>query len=434
MFVLDISPIITWFNNQSIISLLGTFGSFLGGLFIVYVILRFAWRRWVKHVRGKFSAQQEYVLLAVDVPKNNEQLPKAVEGTIAHLAAIKEEDLSWFDKYMEGIGTLTVSLEIVSIEGRIQFLVRAPAKFRDLVEAAVYSSYADAEIKEVSDYTENAPEEFPDEVYELWGTDIVLYNNNPYPIRTHTDFGIKNTGEIFVDPVVDLLESMGKIGRGEQIWLQFVIKPVGTRLKKQGKKVINKLLGKSTSSVWQEWKEIIWPVEIINKKESKKNLSPGEKTVLEAVERKISKIAFKTRIRFIYLAEKEIFHPQRAVNGVLGAFNQFSTLDMNGFKTDDKVRTKRHLFKHEARLSRMQNFILSRYRKRKINSSLPRKYWKMFTDFFRHNPLGRSYYLNVEELATLYHFPVVTLIKAPLVKKTGSKRGEPPFDLPTASI
>ena len=37
--------------------------------------------------------------------------------------------------------------------------------------------------------------------------------------------------------------------------------------------------------------------------------------------------------------------------------------------------------------------------------------------------------LNSEELATIWHFPAIT-IKAPLVKKSESKRGEPPVGLP----
>ena len=38
-------------------------------------------------------------------------------------------------------------------------------------------------------------------------------------------------------------------------------------------------------------------------------------------------------------------------------------------------------------------------------------------------------FLNVEELATIWHFPTIT-IKAPLVKKSESKRAEPPSGLP----
>ena len=37
--------------------------------------------------------------------------------------------------------------------------------------------------------------------------------------------------------------------------------------------------------------------------------------------------------------------------------------------------------------------------------------------------------MNIEELATIYHFPGVD-IKAPLLKTTESKKSEPPFKLP----
>ena len=40
--------------------------------------------------------------------------------------------------------------------------------------------------------------------------------------------------------------------------------------------------------------------------------------------------------------------------------------------------------------------------------------------------------LNVEELATLWHFPSL-LVKSPLVKKAEAKRGEPPVGLPIGS-
>ena len=39
--------------------------------------------------------------------------------------------------------------------------------------------------------------------------------------------------------------------------------------------------------------------------------------------------------------------------------------------------------------------------------------------------------LNIEEMATVWHFPIITT-KAPLVKKTESRRAEPPASLPTA--
>ena len=41
--------------------------------------------------------------------------------------------------------------------------------------------------------------------------------------------------------------------------------------------------------------------------------------------------------------------------------------------------------------------------------------------------------MNIEELATLYHFPTPS-VKAPLLKRTEAKRAEPPFGIPITDI
>ena len=40
--------------------------------------------------------------------------------------------------------------------------------------------------------------------------------------------------------------------------------------------------------------------------------------------------------------------------------------------------------------------------------------------------------LNTEELATIYHFPT-TFVEAPALQRLGSRRGEPPAELPIAT-
>ena len=37
--------------------------------------------------------------------------------------------------------------------------------------------------------------------------------------------------------------------------------------------------------------------------------------------------------------------------------------------------------------------------------------------------------LNIEELASIYHFPAIT-VKSPLTPKVESRKGEPPIGLP----
>ena len=49
----------------------------------------------------------------------------------------------------------------------------------------------------------------------------------------------------------------------------------------------------------------------------------------------------------------------------------------------------------------------------------------------RDGTLGRKMgTYNVEELATLWHFPVEAVVKAPLVQKAPGRKSEPPISLP----
>ena len=49
----------------------------------------------------------------------------------------------------------------------------------------------------------------------------------------------------------------------------------------------------------------------------------------------------------------------------------------------------------------------------------------------RSGTAGRSrFIMNVEELATIWHFPIEAAVKAPLVQKTPGRKSEPPMSLP----
>ncbi|MGC9048771.1 MAG: hypothetical protein ACP5IX_00920 [Patescibacteria group bacterium] len=400
-----------------------------GWLIFLLVFLRGAWHFWLFYIRGKFAQTIQYILLAIDIPRENQQGPEAVERLFAHLAGARSKGTK-FEQYFKGYFQLSFSFELISIDGQIQFLIRTPVRFRDLVEAAVYTAYPEAEITEVEDYTEAAPDIFPNEEYDCWAADLVLYNKDPYPIRTYPSFEHSLSKEL-KDPLTDLLEIMSKMQSGEQIWLQLIITPIDASWKIEGEKLVKKLMmgieitpTKTTLdkiiefplNILQQIGELIFlpsasPTE--GKEKRTTPLSPGEYRVIEAIQNKISKIAFAVKFRVVYLGEKEVFDKARGVTGVLGAISQFNTLDMNGFKPDDRAKTSRPMFFGQKRLAAMQNRLIRAYKQR--NSFVG----------------GRTCILNIEELASLYHFPVSSITRVPLIKKTGSRRGEPPFGLPT---
>lgn len=399
-----------------------------GWVIVVWMAAMIIWQWWLFRTRKKFAASIQHVLLAIDVPRENEQGPEAVERLFAHLAGARSKGLR-IERYFKGYLQLSFSCELISIGGQIQYLIRTPVQFRDMVEASVYATYPDAEITEVEDYVEQAPIKFPDEDYDCWAADLVLYNQDAFPIRTYPSFEHKLTAEL-KDPLTDLLEILAKLQKSEQVWLQLIITPISHDWKNKGIKLVKKMMGLKAQEAKTSMDKITdVPIDILRKvgdlippfgaPEDKKEadreraavLSPGEKRVIEAIQNKISKIGFAVKFRIVYLGKKEIFSKTRGVAGVLGAINQFNTLDMNGFKPDDRAKTSKPMFWGEKRLTIKQNSLLKAYRERNSRRG------------------ARTCILNIEELASLYHFPVVT-VKAPLIKKAGSKKGEPPFGLP----
>ena len=151
-------------------------------LILAIVFLIFYIRLYI--TRKKYIAGIEQTLLAIDIPKDNEQSLVAVEQIFATLAGIKiKRDL--FKKYWLGKIQPWFSLEIISLEGYIQFLIRTPAIYRDLAEAAIYAQYPEAEITEVEDYVNLIPDDVHEikSEFNLWGTEFKLEKKAAIPLK-----------------------------------------------------------------------------------------------------------------------------------------------------------------------------------------------------------------------------------------------------------
>lgn len=410
-----------------------------GWVILLITIIWGGWIGWVHYIQNKFNAAQEMILLAIDIPKGNEQSPKAVEHIFSHLyGIIKRGNL--IERYIEGHNQWCLSLEIVSIEGYIQFLIYTPKQFRDLVEAAIYAQYPEAELTEVEDYVDLIPKplELPHPVWDIWGTEIHLAKPDPYPIRTYPAFE-HSLSQVFMDPMAALLEIMSRMGPGEQLWLQIVIAPEDSGWKVKGEALINKLIGKKTAAKSSgDWfyfpreisrglqesitASIIPPsdMEGPNAKKSgerewpsmMQHLSPAEREIVEAVGMKISKLGFLSKIRLIYAAKKEVMHKPKGVDAVKGALMQFNTQNLNALQFDYYTRTKIDYFFIKSRTLARKRRILWGYRYRSLKRG------------------RRRFILNIEELASLWHFPISEVVKVPSVQTVASKKSSAPMDTP----
>ncbi len=271
---------------------------FIIGFYIILLVGR----------RESYLRKQKYCLLAIDVPKDNEQSLKAVEYLFSALHSTRSRGTIW-QRVWEGRVPLAFSYEIVSIEGYIQYLIRTPDKFRDLIEAAVYAQYPEAEITEVEDYVKMIPADVgaADAEYKLFGVEFKLGKPAAYPLRVYTQFE-HIFAQVFADPLAGLLEVFSKLKKGEQAAMQLVVRPTADDWKANSIRLAKKLIGakvevkknlgdKATEGimgilgwlsdlVYSLWGEAAAGEEKKREEPPSKMLylSPGERSTVEAIE------------------------------------------------------------------------------------------------------------------------------------------------------
>lgn len=391
------------------------------------------YRVWRWRKRTKYYLAIDYILLAVDVPEDNEKDPKAFEQILIGFHGA-HRTFNLMETYFEGRIQEPLSLEIIGINGHVRFIIRTPAYFRDLIEANVYAQYPEAEITEVDDFSKYIPPHFPNEEFDLFGIEFHLVKEDAIPIRTYKDF-LADVEEKFYDPMAGVTEMMGRLSAGEQTWLQIIITPVlDLKWTEAGKKIIDEMIERKVTKkeglfertfikgLHRAQKEVEdslqvpesdQPHEYPKKYEQESAmlfLSEGEKDVVKAIDENISKIGYETKIRYIYVARKEMFNKKKGFSGIIGAMKQFHTYNLNSLRPDLRHDTSVEYFK-KWREDRIKERFLRVYQLRDPHEG--------------HAP----FILNVEELATIFHFPFTT-VKTPTLKRAEAKKGGAPTDLP----
>ncbi len=408
-----------------------------GGFIVLFPLLIqmfwFTWKAWIQTIEGDHF---KYVLLGINVPKENEQSMVAIEQAFAHLSG-PHQNYTWREIYWDGRLQYVWSLELASIDGYVQYMIRTNVKMRDVVEAAIYAQYPDAEVFEVEDYTQNVPRKYPDPEWEMWGVELVKTADHVYPIRTYRAFEHPLTG-IYADPMAAMLEIFGSLGPGEQLWWQIVMTPTDHHWPKRAEKIVSKLVREKVKykpTMVDKITDVpIGAISLLNtqvfgseadaakktEREGPRNemltLTPGERVMLEAIQTKITKIAFFCKLRFIYFGRKEVARRRTIVSSMFGAIKQFNTLDMNGFKPGKRTKTT-------------AEWMFADYRKNQRRIKMVRAY----RDRDNWAGEGEGVLLNIEEIATLWHFPILT-VKAPSVGKAEARKGEPPTQLPVERV
>lgn len=339
-------------------------------------------------------ASLRFKTLRILVPRNNEKTPLAAEQMFAALHGVFRAEKTFQDYF---------SFEIASREKYIQFYTHVPEHLRDFIEVQIYSQYPTAEITEVDDYTLEEKDNIQAGKFKIAGAELILTNLDVYPIKTFLNFE--------VDPLAGITGVLSKVEKGEEIWLQILIRPVSDNWQSKGIShvravkagVANKegILTAIFSAFVRFLGAIVNTILSGVTPPSSKAEAPKEEAKLpgtveeglKGVETKSTKLGFETKIRILAMASDEHTARSKLVSTV-ASFKQFNLLNLNGFQSGS------------------------------VSSDISFYEQYCFRGF-----LEPGFILNIEELASIFHLPNIS-VQTPSIVWAGSKKGEPPADLP----
>lgn len=424
-------------------------------LFGTAVLGWIAWKLWVHYIQQDFISGIDFVLLEIIPPREVLRNPKAMELFITN--ALYHFSLKGGrEEYWQGAVWFWFSLEIVSLEGQVHFYIRTPTRIRSLIETQMYAQYPQSQVKVAEDYTLAVDEISAKSAWNAWGCEFSIKRKEAYPIKTYVDYELdKDPKEEYkIDPISPVIELFGALQKGEQAWLQIIITPS----KKQY----------HTKGTWfghHDWVResrltIIEMLKPYTRYHAGTEGSPAEggfslevrspKFLDPTVERmgtKTNKLGFDTGIRLMYVAKKEVFPVGQRTNNsrnIRLIMRQYANPDANSFRRVNSAQGDAYsgLFPASAKtVMLLANRMLTEYRERAFfhlplrhhlfnQSVIPWPLSGLVHAYAHNHHYPKTFVLNTEELATIWHFPG-QILKVPTLERIESKEASPPTNLPT---
>jgi hypothetical protein len=342
-------------------------------------------------------------VLRIAVPKNNQKEQKEtgeaekesisiMEHLFASLSNIREESMK---KLIYGPFYLSFEISTPIDSNEIFFYVSCPKKFQSIIEKQIHSFYSDAEIKKIDDYNSFVPNG------KSAGCYLKLKKTTAFPLKTYR--------RLEADPISSITNALSKIPVGKGAAIQIIIKPTDNLWHQESTELIKEMQkgrgfgGKKQSSTVKaigEFAKIAAGTD--SKKDEKKKqeelqikLTSSQEETMKAVSEKATKVGFMTNIRIVTSAPT-LEEAKMTLNEIENSFTQFGSPDLNSFEISELVGGSLN--------QAIYNFI------------------------FRNFDKSRKIILNTEELASIYHFPIMST-QTPQVNWLKSKQAPAPNNI-----
>ncbi len=396
---------------------------------------------WHHYRNERFIAGIKWVLLEIQVPREVQKSPAAMELIFSNAFYHKSKKGFW-EQFIQGAPWMWFSLEMASIDGKVHFYIRTPSRIRDLVESQVYAQYPQAKVIEVEDYTHHVPRITKHGNWYMWGCEFTKLNHDARPIKTYRDMDEMESGteeEYKVDPITPVIEFLGSIKKGQQVWIQIIVRQ---SIKQYHSHKLKKHVD-FYQAAQEHLDELLKPFTKVGKGSG---LGGGDSLevrapsyldpIIKKTVRNLEEIHFDCGIRLVTLSRKDLisedeFNSLRRSSRLI--WRQYAAPSLNEFNRVNSTQ-------FDSPFADPTGLALSKIKRR-------------MTDFYRlrtffHPPLQYSFkypmllsvffpshapqicVLSSEELATIFHFPGL-VSEAPTFKRIESKIAKPPSNLPS---
>ena len=373
---------------------------FLWPVWLPLALASATWQVWIRYRNAAWWSTQETALYEIRIPREIQKSPLAMETVLSGLHR-KPGESNFYDKYVLGKFRPSWSLEIASFEGELHFYIWGRKSTRKAIENSFYGQFPEIQIVEVEDYALRMPINL--NKFSVWGCQFALTKDDVYPIKTYVDYGLDRDPkeEYKIDPYANLLEFLGSIGKGEQLWVQVIIQVTPKKWRENGVKKIQEIRKEGAIPIEEGGKSML-------------GLTEDQRKAIESIERTTSKQGFDVGIRGIYIAEKDHFDPAN-IAGLVSMFRQFSTESLNGFKpSEGMTKYSDYPWEREKDKNETRKELLEAYKRR---------------GYFRPPDYNEAFVLSTEELATIFRLPGSS-IGVPTLPRIQSATAEAPSDLP----
>ena len=384
----------------------------------------FAYKFWTHYQKEAEGLKNSWILLEVNTPREMLKSPAAMELFYSNAVDAK----------------LGVSFEIASINGKIRFFIRTPKNIRDVVETQIYAQYPQAKVVEVEDYVFDVPQVEKDSNWYMWGCEFKKKKEDFLPIRTYRNYGDDmRTGieeDFKVDPITPIIEFMGSLSFGQQMWIQIITKQNAKKYysEKKDKKVA---FGDAVGEFLEKLHE---PYTKIQKTEDgKKDIDIKTPKTLEptikAITEHMGQLHFDCGIRMIALSDKTQVQEadfDKIKQSAKFIFRQYSLAYSNELEVVNATEFESAWADPTGKtLLKTKRDFLNFYRTRMLFNP-PFIYdidYPAWLKFFINKEKRNVFVLSAEELASIYHFPGM-VSSTPSLKRIETRISKPPANLP----